>query len=198
MGFIMIKQGISLAVLAAALTSVGATAADNSAGGVISFSGAVTDTTCTINGGKSADFTVALSPISVTDAGTVVGPITKNKKSFSLTFSGCTPAAGPAGTPLKIYFSSANNISTDGKYLLNSSVNESDAAVAKNVGFSLAEPGSSTPIPLNVPYVTKIKGDKTAPDAETLTLDAYYYKTNALEAKVGELSSNVTYTISYL
>ncbi len=198
MGFIMIKQGISLAVLAAALTSVGATAADNSAGGVISFSGAVTDTTCTINGGKSADFTVALSPISVTDAGTVVGPITKNKKSFSLTFSGCTPAAGTAGTPLKIYFSSANNISTDGKYLLNNSVNESDAAVAKNVGFSLAEPGSSTPIPLNVPYVTKIKGDKTAPDDETLTLDAYYYKTNALEAKVGELSSNVTYTISYL
>ncbi|MCU6263669.1 type 1 fimbrial protein [Serratia ureilytica] len=194
----MIKQGISLAVLAAALTSVGATAADNSAGGVISFSGAVTDTTCTINGGKSADFTVALSPISVTDAGTVVGPITKNKKSFSLTFSGCTPAAGTAGTPLKIYFSSANNISTDGKYLLNSSVNESDAAVAKNVGFSLAEPGSSTPIPLNVPYVTKIKVDKTAPDAETLTLDAYYYKTNALAAKVGELSSNVTYTISYL
>ena len=194
----MMKTRISLAILAAALTSVGAMAADNSAGGVISFSGAVTDTTCTINGGKSADFTVALSPISVTDAGNIVGPITKNKKSFSLTFSGCTPAAGTAGTPLKIYFSSANNISTDGKYLLNSSVNESDAAVAKNVGFSLAEPGSSTPIPLNVPYVTNIKGDKNAPDAETLTLDAYYYKTNALAAKVGELSSNVTYTISYL
>ncbi|CAI0708391.1 major fimbrial protein StkA [Serratia entomophila] len=194
----MIKQGISLAVLAAALSSASAMAADNAAGGVISFSGAVTDTTCTINGGKSADFTVALSPISVTDAGTVVGPITKNKKSFSLTFSGCTPAAGTAGTPLKIYFSSANNISTDGKYLLNGSVNESDEAVAKNVGFSLAEPGSSTPIPLNVPYLTKIKGDKTAPESETLTLDAYYYKTNVAAAKVGELSSNVTYTISYL
>jgi hypothetical protein len=53
MEFIMIKQGISLAVLAAALASVSATAADNSAGGVISFSGAVTDTTCTINGGKA-------------------------------------------------------------------------------------------------------------------------------------------------
>ncbi|WP_391575240.1 fimbrial protein [Serratia ficaria] len=198
MEFIMIKQGITLAVLTAALGSASAMAEDNSAGGVISFTGAVTDTTCTINGGKSADFTVALSPISVTDAGVVVGPITKNKKSFSLTFSGCTPAAGTAGTPLKIYFSSANNISTDGKYLLNSSVNESDAAVAKNVGFSLAEPGSSTPIPLNVPYLTKIKGDQTAPDSETLTLDAYYYKTNVSAAKVGELSSNVTYTISYL
>ena len=173
-------------------------AEDNSAGGVINFTGAITDTTCTINGGKSADFTVALSPISVTDAGNTVGPITKNKKSFSLTFSGCSPAAGTAGTPLKIYFSSADNISTDGKYLLNNSVNENDASVAKNVGFSLAETGSSTPIQLNVPYVTDIMGDKAAPDSETLTLDAYYYKTNAEAAKVGALSSNVTYTISYL
>lgn len=194
----MTNKAIPLAILATSLASISAMAADNSAGGIISFSGAVTDTTCTINGGKSADFTVALSPISVTDAGTVVGPITKNKKSFSLTFSGCTPAAGTAGTPLKIYFSSANNISTDGKYLLNGSVNENDTTVAKNVGFSLAELGSTTPIPLNVPYVTKITGDKTAPDAETLTLDAYYYKTNTSDAKVGELSSNVTYTISYL
>lgn len=194
----MINKAIKISILATSLASVGVMAADNSAGGIISFTGAVTDTTCTINGGKSADFTVALSPISVTDAGTVVGPVTKNKKSFSLTFSGCTPAAGTAGTPLKIYFSSANNISTDGKYLLNSSVNENDAAVAKNVGFSLAEPGSTTPLPLNVPYVTKIIGDKTAADTETLTLDAYYYKTNTSDAKVGELSSNVTYTISYL
>ena len=85
--------------------------------------------------------------------------------------------------PLKIYFSSADNISTDGKYLLNNSVNENDASVAKNVGFSLAETGSSTPIQLNVPYVTDIMGDKAAPDSETLTLDAYYYKTNAEAAK---------------
>lgn len=194
----MLKNIISLTVLAAAMTSGMATATDQAAGGVINFSGAITDTTCTINGGKSADFTVALSPISVSDAGTAVGPITKNKKSISLTFSGCSPAAGTAGTPLKVYFSSADNISTDGKYLLNNSVNESDAAVARNVGFSLAEPTSSTPIPLNQPYTTKVMGDKTAPDAETLTLDVYYYKTNSDAAKVGSLSSNVTYTVSYL
>ena len=41
-------------------------------------------------------------------------------------------------------------------------------------------------------------GTATAPDSETLTLDVYYYKTNAAAATVGELSSNVTYTISYL
>ena len=192
----MFKSIMTVSLLAAAIASTSAVAADNSAGGIINFTGAITDTTCTINGGKSADFTVALSPISVKDAGTTVGLITKNKKSIALTFSGCSPAAGTTGTPLKVYFSSADNISTDGKYLLNNSVNESD--VARNVGFALVEPGSSTPITLNQPYTTDIMGTATAPDSETLTLDVYYYKTNAAAATVGELSSNVTYTISYL
>ena len=97
-----------------------------------------------------------------------------------------------------MYFSSANNISTDGKYLLNNSVNESDTSVARNVGFALVKPCSSTPITPNQPYTTDIMGTATAPDSETLTLDVYYYKTNTAAATVGELSSNVTYTISYL
>ena len=194
----MFKSIMTVSLLAAAIASTSAVAADNSAGGIINFTGAITDTTCTINGGKSADFTVALSPISVKDAGTTVGLITKNKKSIALTFSGCSPAAGTTGTPLKVYFSSADNISTDGKYLLNNSVNESDASVARNVGFALVEPGSSTPITLIQPYTTDIMGRATSTDSETLTLDVYYYKTNAAAATVGELSSNVTYTISYL
>ncbi len=90
----MMKKMFSVAIMAAAVAAPTAFAENNAAGGIINFTGAITDTTCTINGGKSADFTVALSPISVTDAGNAVGPITKNKKSFSLTFSGCSPAAG--------------------------------------------------------------------------------------------------------
>ncbi|EMH4162985.1 type 1 fimbrial protein [Pluralibacter gergoviae] len=194
----MFKKTLIATVFSSLALSGYAAAEDNAAGGVINFSGAITDTTCTINGGKSADFTVALSPISVTDAGTVVGPITKNKKSISMTFSGCTPASGTAGTNLKMYFSSANNISTDGKYLMNTTVNENDPSVARNVGFSLAKTDSSTPIPLNQAFDTGLKGDKASPDSETLTLDVYYYKTNANAAKVGELSSNVIYTISYI
>ncbi|MCV5434069.1 type 1 fimbrial protein, partial [Escherichia coli] len=85
------------------MASTSAVAADNSAGGVINFTGAISDTTCTINGGKSADFTFALSPISVKDAGNTGGLINKNKKSIALTFSGCSPAAGTTGTPLKVY-----------------------------------------------------------------------------------------------
>lgn len=194
----VLKKILTFSVITSAIVSINAIAADNAAGGVINFTGAITDTTCTINGGKSADFSVALSPISVSDAGTTVGLIPKNKKSFSLTFSGCSPASTTTGTPLKIYFSSADNISTDGKYLQNNSVNENDASVARNVGFSLVEPGSNTPISLNQSYTTSILGDKTDPDYETLTLDVYYYKTNTQDAKVGSLSSNVTYTISYI
>ncbi len=56
----MMKKMLSVAIMAAAVAAPVA-AEDNSAGGVINFTGAITDTTCTINGGKSADFTVALS-----------------------------------------------------------------------------------------------------------------------------------------
>ncbi|UIN53856.1 MULTISPECIES: fimbrial protein [Pseudomonas] len=199
------KQYIkTFAAVSAVIASVHSVAATNVSGGVISFNGMITDTTCTINGGKSADFTVALAPITVAEAGTTVGPILKNKKSFSMTFSGCNAASSSATTPaapttpLMMYFSSADNISTDGKYLLNTSVNESDAAVAKNVGFSLGLPGTQTPVQLNTPFNTGIIGAKKSPDSDTLVFDAYYYKTNTAAAKVGAISSSLIYTISYL
>lgn len=194
----MIKKVISLSVLAAAIASGNAAAVDNASGGVINFTGAITDTTCTINGGETADFTVALTPITVTEAGTTVGIINKNKRSIQMTFSDCQTTAVDAGQTLKIYFDSADNISTDGQYLLNNSVDETDTTVARNVGFALTESGSTNPIALNQPFDTGIAGDKVAPDADTLTLDVHYYKTNANPATVGELSSNVTYTVSYL
>lgn len=194
----MFKKTFAISTIAMAMYASTSYAAENAAGGVINFTGAISDTTCTINGGNSADMTINLDPISVTDAGKEVGLISKNNKSFSMSFSGCAPAAGEAGTPLKIYFSSANNISDDGKYLVNTSVNENDKGTAKNVGFSLVKPGTTQPIQLNVPFVTDVTGDKEAPDSEKVVLDVYYYKTNADDAKVGALSSNVTYTISYL
>ena len=121
-----------------------------------------------------------------------------------MTFSGCNAASSnvttPAAptTPLLMYFSSADNISTDGKYLVNTSVNESDQAVAKNVGFSLGVPGTQTPVQLNTPFNTGIIGAKKSPESETLVFDAYYYKTNTAVAKIGAVSSSLIYTISYL
>lgn len=188
---------VTILAVGGILLSTQVYSADDSNGGVINFSGAITDTTCTINGGKNDSFTVALNPISVSDAGTTVGIIPKNKKSFSLTLSDCSGAATQT-MPLKIYFSSVNNISPDGKYLKNTTIDENDTALARNVGFSLASSGSTTPILLNQPYNTSLKGDQVSPNSETIIFDVYYYKTNASVAKVGELSSSLTYTISYL
>lgn len=190
----MIKNIVIASTMTVVIISTSAMAANDAAGGVINFTGAITDTTCTINHGKSADLTVALSPITIKDAGSEVGLIKKSKKTISMTFSDCLPAAGTTGTPLKIYFSSADNISVDGKYLLNNSVNESDASVARNVGFSLVKPGTTTPIILNQPYITDIVDGKN----NTLSLEVHYYKTNTAASTVGSLNSNVTYTISYL
>ncbi|MBT0723594.1 type 1 fimbrial protein [Rosenbergiella sp. S61] len=194
------KNYKALSIMAVSILASTQVMADtSSAGGTINFSGAITDTTCTINGGKSADFSVALSPISVTDAGTTANSvITKNKKSISLTFSDCSPAGANANSALKIYFSSAQNISNDGRYLINNSVNENDQAVAKNVGFALTNSGSTTPIQLNQPLTTTLTGSSKAPSAETLNLDVYYYKPNSQAAKVGAVNSSLIYTVSYL
>lgn len=81
MEFIMFKTIMTVSVLGAAIASTHAIAADNSAGGVINFTGAITDTTCTINGGKRGYDRRPL-PISVKDAGTTVGLITKIKNPF--------------------------------------------------------------------------------------------------------------------
>jgi major type 1 subunit fimbrin (pilin) len=77
----MFKNKLPLSLLSVAILSSSAFAATNSAGGIISFSGAISDTTCTINGGNSADFSILLDPITVTDAGTTANTvIAKNQK----------------------------------------------------------------------------------------------------------------------
>lgn len=191
------KKLLSIAVLSAFAASPLALAATESAGGVINFSGAITDTTCTINGGKSADLSIALSPITVSDAGEEVGVIDENKKAFSLTFSGCA-GTNVRDQNLALRFSSADNISNDGKYLVNTTVNE-NSPEAKNVGFALTKDGGAVPLDLNKAFDTGIsKEDSAGNETSTVTFYAHYYKTNASPAKAGALSSNVIYTVSYL
>ncbi len=199
MGLTMSRYILRLSLLSLTVISGSALAITNSAGGVISLSGAISDTTCTINGGNSADFTVVLDPITITDAGTTANSvITKNQKQFSLTFSDCAPAGLPASN-LKVHFYSSSNISSSGLYLVNTSVNENDTTVAKNVGFSLSKTATPTvAIPLNTVFDTGLAGNLAAPNSETLNLIASYYKTNTAAAKVGLLQSNVIYTVSYL
>lgn len=197
----MFKNKLSLSLLSVAIFSTSAFAVTNSAGGIISFYGAISDTTCTINGGNSADFTVLLDPITVSDAGIVANTvISKSQKDFTLRFSDCTTSVLPLPTGnLKIHFSSANSISANGLYLVNDTVNENDSAVAKNVGFSLSTPAApTTAISLNSTYDTGFAGNKVSPDSDTVRFIASYYKTNTAAAKTGPVHSNVIYTVSYL
>lgn len=168
-------------------------------GGSISFNGAISDTTCTINGGNSASFTILLDPISISDAGTNANTvIQKNQKQFSLTFSDCAVVPS-SGANLKISFAPSSNISSSGLYLVNDTVNENDPTKAINVGFSLSKVTTPTvAIPLNSPFDTGLRGNLMGSNNEVLTLIASYYKTNTAAAKAGLLHSNVIYTVSYL
>ncbi|MEX6178699.1 hypothetical protein AB6G03_17410 [Providencia hangzhouensis] len=71
----MFRYILPLSLLSLSVISSSAFAITNSAGGIISISGAISDTTCTINGGNSADMTVVLLPITVTDAGTTAATV---------------------------------------------------------------------------------------------------------------------------
>lgn len=87
----MLKKTLITALVSAAFFS-GSASAVTAAGGIINITGAISDTTCTINGGNSADFAVLLDPITVTDAGVTANTvITKNQKAFTMTFSDCAP-----------------------------------------------------------------------------------------------------------
>lgn len=184
-----------------ALTSFMSIASTNVSGGTINFTGAVTDSTCTINGNNPASLSVALNPITTEQAGTTEGLIDAEKKAFSLDFSNCssvqTVAAGgtkPAST-LKIQFSSSNTISNDGKYLINQ---ENGAnGQSNNVGIAIVLQNTETqPVMLNQTLDTKLAGNTSKP--ETLNFYAKYYKVDTKPAQAGTVRTMVTYSVSYL
>ncbi|EAQ5803194.1 type 1 fimbrial protein [Salmonella enterica] len=173
-----------------------ASAATETSGGTITFTGQVTDTTCTINGGNPADLTIALDPIAVSDA-TTPGIIQKNRKQFTLEFSGCASASlgkdnatGNKNT-LNLILSS-DNISNDGLYLNNTRLN--DNGTKKNVGIALSTlANSQTPINLHTKLDTKAEGDNAVVD-----LYANYYKVGSNAADTGVINTMLTYTVAYL
>lgn len=194
----MIKNKYLLTLLSLAVVPFTSLAATNSTGGELIFNGSISDTTCTINGADSGSetLTIILNPITIADAGNVANTvITKNQKTFDLTFSNCTSVLNPTSN-LKIYFNSAY-ISNNGLYLVNTEVTGNDAAEDMNVGFSISRTQTpTTAIQLNDALDTGFTGAGTP--ASTLSLVASYYKTSVDDAKPGRLVSSVMYTVSYL
>ncbi|MEQ4763289.1 fimbrial protein [Klebsiella aerogenes] len=192
------KNGIALSVAAMVLSIGAANATENVAGGTLNFAGSVTDATCTINGGNSASMSIVLDPISVTQAGTTEGLINDGKKAFSLEFSNCQSVASgfdPATSLLKLQFSSANTISNDGKYLINQELNSQGNA--KNVGIAIVKQNAeTTPIALNQVFDTGVSGTGTTPDS--VDFYAKYYKVGTNAAEAGQVTTMVTYNVTYM
>ncbi|KAA1181148.1 fimbrial protein [Photorhabdus heterorhabditis] len=193
----MNKLALSTAA-ALIFTTSSAIAFEGANGGTIHFSGAVVDTTCTINGGVSANLSIILAPISVSQASQKEGLLDSGKKAFSLEFSNCQSKAvgfAPETSMLKIEFSSANSISNDGKYLVNEEVNADGKP--KNVGIAIVKHSEeNTPIILNKAFDTGIKGSGSAP--EVIDFYAKYYKVGTAEADPGKVVTRVTYHLTYL
>ncbi|BBG28991.1 MULTISPECIES: fimbrial protein [Zymobacter] len=169
-------------------------------GGTITFQGAVTDTTCTINGHNSSSLTVSLPPISVEQANTMTqrGLIPVNRQPFQLDLSDCAQAgsARSGWSPTIRMSFSGPQISSDGKYLRNEMPTRDGRP--SNIGIAITEQGHPDElIKLNTPYDTRITASSTAKTPQPLRFYANYYKTGNDETRAGGVRTLVTYALSY-
>jgi P pilus assembly protein, pilin FimA len=179
--------------IAAALMFSGAAMAAEStgvAGGTITFNGSVSDTTCDVTTNNGSDFTVNLSPITVTDLGTTAGIVTTNNKDFTMSLKNCS-AADEGTKTLKITFSSSN-LSDDGKYLSNYSTDG-----AEGVGIALTSDGSKA-VAFDSAFDTGLTSDDVAgTDGVSLTMYANYYNYGGSAVTTGKVVTDATYSFSY-
>lgn len=179
--------------IAAAIVFSGAAFATEStgvAGGTITFSGAVSDTTCDVTTNNGADFTVNLSPITVTDLGTTAGVVTTNSKEFTMNLKNCSAAEEDSDT-LKVTFNSSN-ISDDGKYLKNYG-----STGAEGVGIALTSDGSSV-VAFDTAFDTGLSAKNvTTEDGAKLTMFAHYYNYGGSAITTGKVVTDATYSFSY-
>ncbi|AEW72317.1 MULTISPECIES: fimbrial protein [Enterobacter] len=180
-------------LIAAAIMFSGAAMAAEStgvAGGTITFNGSVSDTTCDVTTNNGSDFTVNLSPITLTDMGKTAGIVTANEKDFTMSLKNCT-AADEGTKTLKITFTSSN-LSDDGKYLKNYS-----EGGAEGVGITLTSDGK-TAVPFDTAFNTGLTSDDvSSTDGITLTMHANYYNFGGASVTTGKVVTDATYSFSY-
>ena len=185
----MPKRIVSTAVIGLmALLSTAAQAAD----GTITFTGSVTDTTCSINGtasGTAADVAVILPTVqagSLPAAGATAG--TSSLGDVRLTLSGCSGAA----TKAIARFENGPTVDQSSGYL----TNQASATPAQNVQVRLLNANAQ---PINVltgaNNTLATNGATITGGAATLNYFAQYYATG--KAQPGNVSTSVQYTMQY-
>jgi major type 1 subunit fimbrin (pilin) len=176
------------AVGATALLSMKAHAAD----GTITFTGTVSDTTCSINGvtsGNPADIAVTLPPVpagALASAGATAG--TTNSGAIQMQLTGCSGTA----TKAVARFENGSTVDQSNGYLLN----QSSVTPAQNVEIRLLNASMQ---PINI--LTGANNDISANGATitggavTLKYFAQYFATG--KAQAGGVTSSVQYTMQY-
>lgn len=166
------------------LASLGAQASD----GTITFTGSLSDTTCSINGiaaGTLATSTVTLPQVSASSLG-VTGATAGRSAPIPLALTGCTGTA----TKAVAYFESGPNIDPANGYLSNTS------GTASNVDVRLLN-ASFQPINILSGLNNDIAGNGATITAGTANLMYYgeYYATG--KATAGTVNTSISYTMQY-
>ncbi|AUT63542.1 fimbrial protein [Paraburkholderia terrae] len=170
------------------LQSMKAHAAD----GTITINGAVSDTTCSINGvaaGSPADVSVTLPTVqagSLSSAGATAG--TSNLGDIQLSLSGCSGTA----TKAVARFENGPNVDQSSGYLLNKAL----ASPAQNVEVRLLN-AQMQPINIltNANNDVATNGAVISGGAAMLNYFAQYYATG--KAQPGSVTTSVQYTMQY-
>jgi major type 1 subunit fimbrin (pilin) len=155
--------------------------------GTITFNGALTAVTCTINGNDSnnKDFTVTLPTVS-TNILTAKGD-TAGDTSYHIALTGCTPVTGTSKASV-FYQAGATVDPNDGLLIVAS-------GGAENVKLQLLNQDGS---PIKAGYSSDLQNSKAADistGAATLNYSVRYYATAATTA--GAANSSVVYSIDY-
>jgi major type 1 subunit fimbrin (pilin) len=176
----MKNQHIVLSVItaAAALLSTGAQATD----GTVTFTGAVTATTCTVNAG-SPSFTVTLPTVSVSALSTAGA--TAGSTAFQIALTACT-----AGASVSTYFEPGATVDSTTSRLKN-------AGTATNVQVGLLNGDDSSAILAGAAQASQ-NSHSTPITAGAATLKYFaQYVANGAAAGAGSVSASVTYTLIY-
>ncbi|QDC94639.1 Fimbrial protein [Vibrio furnissii] len=186
----LMKKTLVASAFGLLLSANGAMAATSTAvaGGTISFTGSVTDTTCDVTTSGDKDFTVTLSPVALTDIANP-GVASAGAKQFDMKVAGCTGYTDGGTESLHITFS-GSNISDDELYLKN------DTGTATGVGITITSDGTAAgKVDLNKAVATGL-GENVADG--TISYFANYYNFAGQDAATaGTVVTSATYTFDY-
>jgi major type 1 subunit fimbrin (pilin) len=195
----MKKTLLTAALLTAFGVAATASKAASASDGTITFSGAVTGTTCTIkvNGG-SASATVTLPTVQASDfsaAGTTTGFVP-----LTIALSGCSTSSGTAATEVRPYFEPASTLDTTTGYTNYLKNTATGTSAASGVDIMISNNNSGTTGALT------LSGGEGAQNVTPVSLSgttgatfSFYaaYISNAATVTPGSVSSTLVYDLDY-